>query len=81
MSYNMSSNKAVTPPPSTINIVISGQDGSKLSFKIGRSIKIKKLLTLYCDHRSVDYDTVRFLIDDDRLPVNKTPEEVFIHIL
>ncbi|PIN01801.1 Ubiquitin-like protein [Handroanthus impetiginosus] len=55
----------------TINMKFKGQDGNEAFFKI-KSTQLKKLTNAYCDHQSVDLNSLTFLFDDNRLGREQT---------
>ncbi|KAI3469987.1 hypothetical protein Pfo_026650 [Paulownia fortunei] len=67
-----------TPSKPTVTVCIKSQDGSHAYYKISRNTNIQKLLRAYCDERQLEYGTVVFLHDGDRLAVRGTMDQLGI---
>ncbi|XP_012571609.1 small ubiquitin-related modifier 2-like [Cicer arietinum] len=59
-----------------INLKVKGQDGIEVSFKINRNTQLKKLMNAYCDHQSVEFDSIVFLFDGRRILAKHFPDEL-----
>ncbi|XP_045830784.1 small ubiquitin-related modifier 2-like [Trifolium pratense] len=60
-----------------INIKIKDQYNNEVSILIKRSTTLKNILITYCNERSMNFNTFRFLLGDGvRLRVDKTPDEL-----
>lgn len=59
-----------------IHVRVNGQDGSEIFFKLKRSVKLIKLMTAYCNQRSIQMSSTAFLFDGGRLHPEETPYEV-----
>jgi Ubiquitin-2 like Rad60 SUMO-like len=74
------SDESVKPDPKTkeqsghISLRVVSQDGGEVFFKIRRSTPLRKLITTYCQRKSVNPDSIRFLYDGQRLRPEQTPE-------
>ncbi|PIN04687.1 Ubiquitin-like protein [Handroanthus impetiginosus] len=58
-----------------INLKFKGQNGNEAFFKI-KSTQLKKLTNAYCDHQSVDLNSLTFLFDDNRLRGEQTFDQL-----
>ncbi|XP_021291673.1 small ubiquitin-related modifier 1-like [Herrania umbratica] len=62
--------------PESIKITVKGQDGSTVVYKIGRKIKLSKLLHSYCQRKQLDYRTVRFVHEGHHVPGQHTADKL-----
>ncbi|KAJ2400158.1 dolichyl-phosphate-mannose-protein mannosyltransferase pmt3 [Coemansia sp. RSA 2559] len=51
-------------------------DNSEVMFKIKRSTKLAKLMQAYCARAGKSFDTVRFLVDGERINGDSTPDSL-----
>lgn len=54
------------------------QDGNVVQFKAKRTTPFKKLMNAYCDRQSVEFASVVFVFDGNRLRPEQTPAEVWL---
>ncbi|KAJ1729516.1 SUMO protein smt3 [Coemansia sp. Benny D160-2] len=59
-----------------INIKVVSADNSEVMFKIKRSTKLAKLMQAYCARAGKSFDTVRFLVDGERINGDSTPDSL-----
>ncbi|URE07728.1 Small ubiquitin-related modifier [Musa troglodytarum] len=59
-----------------INLKVKSQDENEVFFGIKRSTQLRKLMSAYCDRRSMDFNTIAFLLDGRRLRGKQTPDEL-----
>ncbi|KAJ1668911.1 SUMO protein smt3 [Coemansia sp. RSA 1813] len=59
-----------------INIKVVSADNSEVMFKIKRSTKLAKLMQAYCVRAGKSADTVRFLVDGERINGESTPDSL-----
>eukprot|EP00011_Vannellida_sp_DIVA3-517-6-12_P014495 CAMPEP_0114617018 /NCGR_PEP_ID=MMETSP0168-20121206/6982_1 /TAXON_ID=95228 ORGANISM="Vannella sp., Strain DIVA3 517/6/12" /NCGR_SAMPLE_ID=MMETSP0168 /ASSEMBLY_ACC=CAM_ASM_000044 /LENGTH=143 /DNA_ID=CAMNT_0001828143 /DNA_START=69 /DNA_END=501 /DNA_ORIENTATION=+ len=64
------------PNADHINLRVVGQNGNEVYFKIRRNTPLRKLMNAYCDRQSLGRDTVRFLVDGERLQDDATPDSL-----
>ena len=57
----------------SIELTVKGQDGTEVVFKVKSSTLFGKLFDAYCDKKAVSRESVRFLIDGDRIKPEDTP--------
>jgi small ubiquitin-related modifier len=50
------------------------QTGEETFFKIKRSTKMEKVFQTYATRKGVDYSSLRFLLDGERIPTDATPK-------
>ncbi|KAK3007266.1 hypothetical protein RJ639_017687 [Escallonia herrerae] len=58
--------------PSTSGV----QDGNPVFFRINRDTKLLKVLTTFCSKKKLEYQTVQFIYNGERLNVTKTPNDL-----
>ncbi|GJY77603.1 Lys-63-specific deubiquitinase BRCC36-like protein [Tanacetum coccineum] len=51
------------------------RDGNEVFFRIERSTQLKKLISAYCDRKSVEINSIAFLFDGRHLRGEHTPDE------
>ncbi|GJU36190.1 DNA mismatch repair protein MutS [Tanacetum coccineum] len=56
--------------------LIYGLDGNEVFFRIERSKQLKKLISAYCDRKSVEINSIAFLFDGGHLRGQHTPDEI-----
>lgn len=61
-----------------ITIRVMDQNSNELYFKMKPNTPMKKLMDAYCLSKSVDKNTLRFLIDGKRITENCTPKSLEI---
>lgn len=59
-----------------ISLKVHGQDGDQVFFLMKRSTALKKLMNAYCERQSVDYDSIMFMFNGQRLGGDQTPGEL-----
>ncbi|ESR34178.1 hypothetical protein WN944_026631 [Citrus x changshan-huyou] len=64
------------PDQHFINLVVKGQDNDPLYFEFRRDWEIKKLLITYCEKKDAQYGTFPFLINGNRFPHIRTPDQL-----
>ncbi|KAF8926509.1 ubiquitin-related domain-containing protein [Dissophora ornata] len=57
-----------------IELKVHGDEPAPITFKIKRHAQLKKLMVKYCTLQKKDFDSVRFLYDEQRLHPMNTPE-------
>eukprot|EP00168_Porphyra_purpurea_P006582 TRINITY_DN18097_c0_g1_i1.p1 TRINITY_DN18097_c0_g1~~TRINITY_DN18097_c0_g1_i1.p1 ORF type:complete len:108 (+),score=28.98 TRINITY_DN18097_c0_g1_i1:25-324(+) len=62
------------PNADHINLRVVGQNGSEVYFKIRRNTPLRKLMNAYCERQTLGRDTVRFLVDGERVQDEATPD-------
>jgi len=63
----------------TIAIKIASQTGGDVHFKIGPKTALGKLMKAYCDRACIAQNSVRFLLNGERLNPEDTPESSGLH--
>ncbi|KAF6022389.1 SUMO3 [Bugula neritina] len=63
--------KDVKPNTDHVNLRVSNQDGSSVTFKIKKHASLKKLMNAYCAREGIDMNAVKFRFDG--VPLN--PED------
>ena len=66
---------------STIEVKVKSQDGRQLYFRINRSTPLQRLLVAYCQRINIDYKTMQFVYNGNRVTAKQTPEQVFFSTL
>ncbi|CAA7049501.1 unnamed protein product [Microthlaspi erraticum] len=67
------------PTKKKINVKVKNQqDGGSDMFKVGVNAQLKKLMTIYCEKKNLDYRTVRFIFDDKELKPRNTPAQLMM---
>lgn len=69
----------IKPDPgesNTIRIRVVSPDGGEVDFRIKLSMRLGKLMDVYCLRRSIQPDAIRFLFDGQRIRQDQTPEEL-----
>ncbi|RVW12584.1 Small ubiquitin-related modifier 2 [Vitis vinifera] len=51
-------------------------DGRQLYFRINRSTPLQRLLVAYCQRINIDYKTMQFVYNGNRVTAKQTPEQV-----
>ncbi|BFZ64901.1 SUMO protein smt3 [Saitoella coloradoensis] len=72
----MSEQSDVKPESEHISIKVVGAGNDEVFFKIKRSTPLKKLMEAYCDRSGKTFNTVRFLVDGERVRPDQTPEDL-----
>ena len=57
-----------------MNIVVKGQDGEEVHFKVKKTTPFKKIMDAYCTKRGLSREYVRFMIDGVRIQDSDTPK-------
>ncbi|GMH69783.1 hypothetical protein TrVE_jg4207 [Triparma verrucosa] len=57
-----------------ITIRVKDQTGEETFFKIKRSTKMEKVFQTYATRRGVDFNSLRFLLDGERIGADETPK-------
>ncbi|GMI01378.1 hypothetical protein TrLO_g1144 [Triparma laevis f. longispina] len=57
-----------------ITIRVKDQTGEETFFKIKRSTKMEKVFQTYATRRGVDFNSLRFLLDGERIGPDETPK-------
>ena len=60
----------------TINLKVMTQDGNEIFFKCYATTPLDKLMKVFCQRQGVSSNTVRFLLDGQRINTTQTPQEV-----
>ncbi|GKC77337.1 small ubiquitin-related modifier 1-like protein [Tanacetum coccineum] len=74
--------KTIVMPPRLLGLIsincklIYGLDGNEVFFRIERSTQLKKLVSAYCDRKSVEINSIAFLFDVRHLRGEHTPDEI-----
>ncbi|XP_034686435.1 small ubiquitin-related modifier 2-like [Vitis riparia] len=61
---------------STIEVKVKSQDGRQLYFRINRSTPLQRLLVAYCQRINLDYKTMQFVYNGNRVTAKQTPEQL-----
>ncbi|WJZ87651.1 hypothetical protein VitviT2T_007018 [Vitis vinifera] len=61
---------------STIEVKVKSQDGRQLYFRINRSTPLQRLLVAYCQQINIDYKTMQFVYNGNRVTAKQTPEQL-----
>ncbi|XP_072950526.1 small ubiquitin-related modifier 1-like [Typha angustifolia] len=59
-----------------IKLKIKNSDGNEVFYKIRPHAKLRKIMELYCQRMSMEYDATQFLFDEKLLRGDQTPEEL-----
>ncbi|XP_055000772.1 small ubiquitin-related modifier 1-like [Sorex araneus] len=59
-----------------IKLKATGQDSSEIHFKVKMTAHLKKLRESYCQRQGVPMNSLRFLIEGQRITDNHTPKEL-----
>ena len=57
-----------------MNIVVKGQDGEEVHFKVKKTTPFKKIMDAYCSKRGLARMYIRFFIDGERIEESDTPK-------
>ena len=57
-----------------MNIVVKGQDGEEVHFKVKKTTPFKKIMDAYCTKRGLARMYIRFFIDGERIEESDTPK-------
>ena len=57
----------------SLNIRIRDQTGEETFFKVKRTTKMEKVFNTYAQRRGVNQDSLRFLLDHERINADSTP--------
>jgi hypothetical protein len=69
--------RASAAKPASITIKVGDQAGQEIVFKLRRNKVLGKLMTAYCEAKSIQNpDDVRFLYDGERLKGPETPDSL-----
>lgn len=52
------------------------QDGNEIFFSINKSTHLKKLMNAYCNHHSVDFNSIGFMFNEHHVQAEQSPNEV-----
>lgn len=63
-----------TPGEEQLSIRVVAADGGAVYFKVKPRTSLKKLMDAYCKRAGVVRESVRFLVDGDRIKEDDTPE-------
>lgn len=64
------------PHSKTINIIVIDQSGIEVQFKIKETSKMEKMFTAFCGRTGLDFKSVRFLYDGNRISPDSTPKSL-----
>ena len=64
------------PPLTFPRFPFAPQDGKEVYFKIRRSTPLRKLFGTYCTREGVDPNSVKFVVDGERLEDTSTPDSL-----
>ncbi|KAF5189268.1 Small ubiquitin-related modifier [Thalictrum thalictroides] len=62
--------------PSFVNLKVKGQDGKEVFFRVKRNIHLGKLLSLYCEKQSLEFNAIAFLYDGRYIKKKNTPAQL-----
>eukprot|EP00033_Pygsuia_biforma_P000844 GCRY01000982.1.p1 GENE.GCRY01000982.1~~GCRY01000982.1.p1 ORF type:complete len:120 (-),score=10.74 GCRY01000982.1:38-397(-) len=70
-----SSSEVVPKSETHLNLKVVSSDGNEVFFKIKRVTPLNKLMKAYCQRVGVEFESVRFLFDGERITADKTPND------
>ncbi|XP_045790213.1 NFATC2-interacting protein-like isoform X2 [Trifolium pratense] len=59
-----------------MKLKVKCQDGNEIFFSVNKSTQLKKLMNAYCDHHSVDFNSIDFLFNEHRIQEEQSPDEL-----
>ncbi|ORY75402.1 ubiquitin-related domain-containing protein [Protomyces lactucae-debilis] len=59
-----------------INLKVVGSDQNEVFFKIKRATPLKKLMETYCERQGKSMNSVRFLVDGERVRTDQSPQDL-----
>ena len=62
--------------PETITIRVKDQTGDETYFKVKKTTKMSKIFSAYAQRKGVPINSLRFLVDGDRVDANETPKSL-----
>ena len=65
-----------TPTIPHINIKVVDASGAEVFFKIKRSTSLKKLMVAFCDRLGLQFSSVRFTFDGNRITADQTAAQL-----
>uniref|UniRef100_A0A1J3E3M3 Small ubiquitin-related modifier n=1 Tax=Noccaea caerulescens TaxID=107243 RepID=A0A1J3E3M3_NOCCA len=78
-SYESKRSRSPEPTKKKINVKVKNQqDGGSDVYKVGVNAPLKKLMTIYCEKKNLDYRTVRFIFDGKELKPRNTPAQLMM---
>ncbi|CAK9141434.1 unnamed protein product [Ilex paraguariensis] len=60
----------------SVALTVKGQDGNEVFFRIKRSARLQKLLMAYCERKQLDYRSMEFLFNGERIPTRQSPDDL-----
>ncbi|GLT57643.1 hypothetical protein SLA2020_306000 [Shorea laevis] len=60
----------------SMELTVKAQDGTRLHFKIRPYIKLRKLLIRYCERKQLEFETVKFLYNGQRVSTRHTAQKL-----
>ncbi|XP_060182814.1 small ubiquitin-related modifier 1-like [Lycium barbarum] len=77
MTGDKRNKRPLEEPTDALKLKITSQDGTIVSFKANPSLMMKEIFKAYCKKKQIiDYKTVRFFCDGQRLSPNRTVNEL-----
>jgi len=76
MSENEDKKPDIAPSDGKINLRVRSQNGEQVTFQAKPTTKLSKLMKAYCERQMVDYASVVFSYDGQRLREDQTPGEL-----
>ncbi|EPY51653.1 SUMO protein [Schizosaccharomyces cryophilus OY26] len=70
------SQQDVKPSTEHINLKVVGQDNNEVFFKIKKTTEFSKLMKIYCARQGKTLNSLRFLVDGERIRPDQTPAEL-----
>ncbi|EPX70496.1 SUMO protein [Schizosaccharomyces octosporus yFS286] len=70
------SQQDVKPSTEHINLKVVGQDNNEVFFKIKKTTEFSKLMKIYCARQGKTMNSLRFLVDGERIRPDQTPAEL-----
>ena len=64
----------MSAPNDTITLSIKDQSGDETFFKVKKTTPMKKIMAAYAQRKGVPQDTLRFILDGERVVPEDTPK-------
>lgn len=62
--------------PTHVSIRVIDSNGTEVYFKLKKDTQMKKVFAAYCERKAVEYDSIRFLFNGDRITPDSTPSSL-----
>ncbi|KEH18064.1 NFATC2-interacting protein [Medicago truncatula] len=59
-----------------MKLKVKCQDGNEIFFSINKSTHLKKLMNAYCNHHSVDFNSIGFMFNEHHVQAEQSPNEM-----